>query len=201
MKVVGLYGYGGVGKDEVGRILIENHGFTRFSKGDLIKEAAWRIDPIIRGLGTEHDRLKTLSWNHGGFHYQTPTEKIDQLKDIYPEVRFFLQHLADDVVSVLGRDVWNEALWESIERHHADSFILRTERPVVLTRLSLPVEADQLGENGGTLVRVIRAGFGPANTHPNEVALDTYDPDAVVVNNGTLEDLEAEVAKLVKELW
>lgn len=196
MRTIGLYGYGGVGKDEVGRILVENHGFTRFAKGDLIKEVAWKIDPVLRCGVTRHERLQALSWNHGGFHYDTPTEKIDMLKEQYPEVRYFLQHLADDIVDTLGRDVWNDRLWEKIELFQSGSELL----PVVLTRLSLPVEASALRSHNGALVRVIRDGYGPANSHPNEVALDDADPDYVVVNNGTLKDLEREVAALMEAL-
>lgn len=189
MKIIGLYGYGGVGKDAVGDILVNEHGYTRFAKGDLIKEVAWRIDPTI---GTTNKSLQTLSWDRGGYHYQTTTEKIDHLKAVYPEVRLFLQHLADDIVTVLGHDVWNEALYEKIKASGADK--------IVLTRLSLPFEADRLWLEGGKLVRVVRQDYGPANLHPNEIALDDHEPDAIIHNNGTLADLTVS-AELLEALW
>lgn len=200
MKIIGLCGYGGTGKDEVGRILVENHGYKRFAKGDLIKEAAWLIDPLIRDQRTFIDgarSMQTLSWDHGGFHYQTPVEKVDQLKDHYPEIRSFLQHLADDVVTTLGRDVWNDALYEKIEEHFETS----ANSPVVLTRLSLPFEVDRLWDAGGKLIRIERNGLGPANQHPNEVALDDVLPDGILHNNGTLKDLEGTVQNMEEMLW
>lgn len=191
MRTIGLYGYGGVGKDEVGRILVENHGFTRYAKGDLIKNAMYKINPILSGeVGTikEPERFKDMMrWYDG-----TTLERIDAVKGACPDARSFMQHLADDVVDVLGRDVWNDALWMQIRKDNVDD--------VVLTRLSLPFEVDRLRDNGGTLVRVVRNGYGPANSHPNEVALDAYSPDLVIINNGTLEDLEVEVRLAVEAL-
>jgi hypothetical protein len=191
MKVIGLCGYGGTGKDEVGRILIEECGYTRFAKGDLIKAAAWNIDPLIRDGNGVARPLHGWAWDRK-LYIDSAVERIDALKEEFPEVRVFLQRLADDVVGTLGRDVWNDALWKTIHASGAEK--------IVLTRLSLPEEADQLKYEGGYLVRVNRPGFGPANNHPNEVALDGATYDATVNNMGTLDDLTTSV-KFLERGW
>jgi hypothetical protein len=187
--IIGLCGYGGTGKDEVGRILVEEHGYVRFAKGDLIKEAAWRIDPLIRDSDGVARPLHGWSWDRSGYNLRSHVERIDALKDEFPEVRSFLQNLADEVVNTLGADVWNEALYQAIDASG--------EKNVVLTRLSLKYEVNKLWKHEGMLVRVNRPGFGPANSHPNEVALDDVTPDYQIHNGGTLEELRLQVAEML----
>lgn len=171
MKLVGLSGYAGSGKDEVGRLLVERHGFVRFAKGDLIKDAALGINPALpvplRNL------INDVGW--------------EGAKE-FDEIRRFLQDLADEVVRVCGCDVWNDALYEKIER---------TDRPVVLTRLSLPIEAQRVLDYGGEVWRIDRPGFGPVNDHPNETALDDWEFDYIILNGGTLDELASSVAFIV----
>jgi hypothetical protein len=168
-QIIGLIGYGGVGKDEVGQFLIDDHKFVRYAKGDLIKEAALLIDPVIP-VPHGYARLAELVSKHGWLD----AKKIDG-------VRRFLQDLPDQTTEVLGFDPWNAAVWKSIQESESER--------IVLTRLCLPSEVERLRAQGGKLLRVERPGFGPANDHPNEVALDKAWPDAVLVNDGSLDDL------------
>jgi hypothetical protein len=203
VKVVGLCGYGGTGKDEVGRLLVENHLYVRWAKGDLLKQAAYRMSPLVK-LGQPDDVVDVESLAHLADRMSDGTviERIDVVKTAYPAVRRFLQDLADEVAGVCGTDVWNDALWRSMrEWAHGGSYIEGRWPRIVLTRLSLPQEADRLKGEGGRLVRVTRPGYGPANDHPNEVALDDYPADAVIVNDGTLEALAVKVALLEDSLW
>lgn len=157
VKLVALSGYGGVGKDEVGRILCDYFGFARFAKGDLVKAVA-------RRLGWKGDK------NSG---------------------RWFLQDLADGLVDVLGRDVWNEVLFERVEAYINGA----RGGPVgiVLTRISTLGEAHEVEARGGQVWRVERPGYGPANAHPNETALDGWPFDRVISNTGDLVDLKLKV--------
>jgi len=198
--IIGLCGYGQVGKDEVGRILCENHEFRRFAKGDLIKYAAWQMSPALWIEEPVKDR-PTPSWIQlhdllGGcppVDGRDPVEWIDSIKDKYPAVRRYLQNLADNLVDVLGFDAWNQALYREI--------LMSGTQRVVLTRLSLPIEVEELRSHGGLLVRVSRPGYGPANDHPNEVALDTVEPDYTLDNSGSFDLLTKNVAEMVHELF
>lgn len=183
-RIIGLQGYARVGKDEIGRMLVEHLGYKRFAKGDLIKEAAFRINPLIEVAPGQVTRLQRLVDEYGW----------EKAKDVAPEVRLFLQTLPDVVVDVIGFDAWNDAIYKAIRESGAER--------VVLTRICLPYEVEALHDNGGKFVRVIRPGFGPANDHPNEVALDDWEPDATIYNDGSLEDFTpAKIAAIEKALF
>jgi hypothetical protein len=162
------------------------------AKGDILKDTARAINPVVM-IGPEGPSgslypeflapyVDAVGWEHA--------KRSDN-------VRRFLQDLADEVVKACGRDVWNDALYEQIKNHVHMSAVMRVERPVVLTRLSLPIEAERLVAEGGAMVRITRPGYGPANSHPNEVALDDWPFDAHIENAGTLEDLEGAVSGML----
>lgn len=197
-RILGLCGWSRVGKDEVGRILVDHHGYTRFAKGDLIKDVAYAINPTVLipdadgpgyvlPLAELIDAINGRPWDPSqGYAAWEPAKGYDA-------VRRFLQDLPDCTVAGFGFDAWNQAVYHAIERSDADH--------VVLTRLCLPYEVDGLRAHEGRLVRVRRPGYGPANDHPNEVALDHVAADWTVDNVGTLEDLAWSVQRMVEQLW
>lgn len=176
MSLIALSGYARSGKDEVGRILVEQHGFTRVAKVDLLWEAAERINPILKN----HLRLADAVRIFGR----------EQSKDLFAEVRIFLQRLADVVVDVTGNDPWTPAVFERAEGLGR----------VVLTRISWPAEAEAVKERGGSVWRIERPGFGPGNKNPNETALDDWPFDATIVNDGDIDGLSWKIAMLIAML-
>lgn len=180
-RTIALYGYAGAGKDEVGAILVAAHGFHRRAKGDLVRSAALGIDPLIRSGGSDVEPLSVVVERDGW-------ERAKR----NPMVRLFLQNLADVPVGVTGVDFWDDALWREIWDE-------RSYKPfdVVITRISHCSEAQTVRDYGGKVVRVVRNGTGPVNDHPNEVALDSIEPDDVIMNNGTLVDLRFEVDEML----
>lgn len=176
MKLIALSGYARSGKDEVGRILVEQHGFTRVAKVDLLWEAAEKINPILR------NRLRLAdAVNMFGREY---------CKDVFSEVRLFLQRLADVVVDVTGSDPWTSAVFERAEGLGR----------VVLTRISWPAEAEAVKERGGSVWRIERPGFGPGNDDANETALDDWPFDATIVNDSDFDGLAQKIAMLLAML-
>jgi hypothetical protein len=168
--IVALAGYSRTGKDEVGKILIEKHGFVRLAKGDLIKEAAYNINPRLERDFTVKEAVDTFGWENA--------------KDMFPELRSFLQNLPDQVCKVVGSDPWNEAIFRRME----------PGANYVLTRICLPVEAEAVKAHGGVVWRIERPGYGPINDNPNEVALDGWSFDWTILNQGTLDDLSDAVS-------
>ncbi|MGY1440130.1 hypothetical protein [Streptomyces reniochalinae] len=63
---------------------------------------------------------------------------------------------------------------------------------------SIPNEAEALKARGFTLVRVQRPGNPGTLEHESETALDDFPVDRVLINGGTLFDLETEAHSLVK---
>ncbi len=56
MRLIGLSGTNGAGKDTVAEILAKNHGFLFISMTDMLRDEA-----IARGLTTDRENLRTIS--------------------------------------------------------------------------------------------------------------------------------------------
>jgi hypothetical protein len=61
-----------------------------------------------------------------------------------------------------------------------------------------PNEAAAIRARGGLVLRVERPGVEPINAHRSEVALDGFDFDAVIDNDGSIEDLVAKLDTVLR---
>ena len=102
--------------------------------------------------------------------------------------RVLLQHLGCAVRDHVDPDSWVNALERDVASH---------ARHAVLTDVRFPNEIEWLRSRGGTLVRIDRPGVGPVNDHVSEHAWTAFEPDAVIVNDGTPEALQARLQELV----
>ena len=163
--VIGLSGYARAGKDTAARIIVERHGFVRAAFADALKQVLVGLDPLV----PDGVHLSTiLAELPGG---------IEDAKAI-PEVRQLLQRLGNEAGrSVLGEDVWVRTLFE------------RCPVRTVISDCRYPNEAEAIRARGGLVIRVERPGYGPINGHTSEIALDGFDFDSVIDNDGTVEDL------------
>lgn len=176
--IIGLSGYAQSGKDTVGRILVERHGFRRVSFADKLREVALAIDPIIFEVEEyeENDQVRLseiVGW-----------DGWDAAKVNYPEVRRLLQAIGTEAGrNILGEDVWVNAALAWVMPHE----------DIVITDVRFPNEYEALYNKGARLWRVVRQGTGPVNDHPSETALDGYKFDSLIFNNTTIADLERRV--------
>jgi FMN phosphatase YigB (HAD superfamily) len=174
--LVGVRGYAQSGKDSVAAVLVSRYGFTRAAFADALKELACRTNPIVSLDGR---RLASLVDEIGW----------DRAKTEVLEVREILQRLGKGARDVLGEDIWVDTLF----RRHAGASRL------VIPDVRFPNEAAAVRGRGGRVVRVVRPGVGPANGHISETALDDDEPDAVIMNDGFLDDLAEEVEDVLGE--
>lgn len=73
-----------------------------------------------------------------------------------------------------------------------------SEDHIVVSDVRFPNEADAIKERGGRLVRIERAGVGPANDI--DTLLDRYDRfDAIILNDSTIDSLHAQMRSLLDE--
>lgn len=175
---LGLSGPPASGKDEIGQVLANKHGFTIVRIADPIREALEGLDPIIEVEPTEGQG--TL------FPYQRLSQVIaelgwDRAKRTIPDVRRLLQNFGTESIRALDVDFWIR----SAMRKAAD-----VDGPVVFTDVRFPNEVEAIRRQGGILARVERPGFGPVNDHSSESALDDVKPELVILNVGTKRDLE-----------
>lgn len=120
MTIIGVTGYARHGKDTVGRVLVEEFGYTRFAFADILKSMALTLNPIVlvddedqaefEAKGAELDppaRIPT------GFHRLADivAEYGWELAKEIKEVRRFLQVLGTEAVrDHLGDDTWVNAV-------------------------------------------------------------------------------------------
>lgn len=180
MKVA-LFGKIRSGKDTVGEILINEYGCTRVAFGDGIKK-------II-------DEFFPEAWDNGKprHHYQFIGQKLRELNP----------------------DVWVNNLIKRAEDIRLQNLIYRgVSTSFVVTDGRQANEAVKLREQGYTIVvvetdettRIERMRQAGDNftlemlRHETELQVDLIEPDYVINNNGTLEDLKNKVRELVNEL-
>lgn len=182
--LIGLSGYARSGKDTAAAGLLEA-GWERRSFADRIRELAYGTNPVVMHQGQQY-RLARLVDAYGW----------EYVKDTYAEAREFLQRLGGVARDVLGVNVWVDAAVRCMD----------PAAPVVFTDCRFQSEADEIRSRGGLVVRLYRPGVGPAvaadgTIHISETALDGYDFDHVVVNDGTPHDLHRMISAIVGLRW
>ena len=179
-RLIGIGGYAGSGKDAIADILEDSHGFYRTFMSQPLNAALCRLNPQVEVRHGEVFRYVDLI-NQLGY------AKAKEL----PEVRRLLQAMGTEV----GRDMFGQTVWIDQLRNY-----LAAQKPdddVVVTGIRFPNEASMIRELGGELWWVYRPGYGPVNSHSSDNTLSLRHFDRVVVNDGTLEDLEQLVRGLL----
>lgn len=172
--VIGLSGVARAGKDTVASLLTEHHGFQRRAFADALKKVLVALDPIVEPTGR---RLSDLGL------------PMDQAKAL-PEVRSLLQRLGTEAGRhALGADIWVRTLLAG-----------PVPQRMVVSDCRFPNEAQAIRARGGIVVRVERPGFTAINGHSSETALDDWEFDAVIVNDGAIADLVPQVADIASRV-
>lgn len=187
--LVGLIGYAGSGKDEVGSVLVRDHGFNRVAFADKVRAMARGIDPYVR---------VERKWWWPRFVRLTSILPSDDTSSSWGEVkkiadvRRLLQRLGTEGGRVvLYDDVWVDAALDDIDYVNKDW---------IITDARFPNEFDAIRSRGGILLRINRRGAGPLNDHASETSMDDVQPDYIIPNNGSLEDLHDAVGRFVNLL-
>jgi dephospho-CoA kinase len=174
--IIGLSGYAQSGKDTIAQILVEDYGYSRIAFADIIRTAVYRLNPIVSLEGLRLAHLVDL-------------EGWDIAKQL-PEVRRLLQVMGSEV----GRDMIDPQIWVEITlgtAHRKDK--------IVISDVRFRNEAEEIKYKGGQIWRISRIDRdAPVNVHRSETDMDTWNFDQYIANNGTIEDLRDEVAKIWK---
>jgi hypothetical protein len=178
ISAVGLSGWARSGKDTVADYLIEKYGFTKASFAQPIREALVRLNPKISLGGFQQASLATAVRAFGW----------EDLKDASIDVRPLMQRLGTEV----GREMFGENFWveTALDRIPDGS-------KVVFSDVRYSNEANAVKELGGKIYRISRDGVGPANEHASETALNDYDFDDRIDNSGTVEELYAQIDRVI----
>ena len=188
--IKGLSGFARSGKDEFAKHLVEKHGFIRVAFADKLRDFLYALNPLVSvwrdwdsepGTVFVQDVIDRYGWD--GYK-----------ESIYGvEVRRLLQRL--------GTEAGRQVLWDTI---WIDSVLdgLEQGKNYVVTDARFINEFDAIARLGGYLVRVERAGVGPANDHASEMeALGYMDLfDFIVENDGTLEQYYDKVEQVYQTI-
>lgn len=183
--IIGLVGYIGSGKGTVGDILVREHGYTKFAFADALKDAVATIFTWPRGL-LEGDSNASRAfrervdvwWSHKFGYEVTP--------------RLILQKFGTEACrNGIADNIWIAALEKRIHGYE----------DVVISDCRFPNEINFIRSAGGVIVRVKR-GEDPSieqlsKMHISETAWNKYDPDFIVHNEGTKDELKNNVKTIL----
>ena len=179
--IIGIVGYIGSGKGTVGDILVRDHQYTKFAFADALKDATSQIFMWPRGL-LEGDSNASRTFR----------EKVDpwwSMKLGYEVTpRLILQKMGTESCRHgIADNIWIAALEKRIQGYD----------DVVISDCRFPNEIDFIRSAGGIIVQVKR-GDDPtpeelSKLHISETAWNSYEPDYIIHNEGSLTDLKEHV--------
>jgi dephospho-CoA kinase len=172
--IIGLSGFAQSGKDTVAERLVTEHGFQRIAFADPIRELLYGMNPKVNGTSLI-DLVDEYGWDIAKKHH---------------EVRELLQSLGYSARRVLGDDVWVAAalrkMWDKSENY-------------VIADVRFLNEAGTIKVLKGKVWRVERPGVDAVNEHISEWEMNAYAFDETLGNDGTVEQLNFLVDKLVNK--
>jgi hypothetical protein len=161
--------------------------------------AAAEYVPLVHG--DQNDKLRIFYLDEAAALQQCPqwrefTVENGDIQDrpgrTALNVRRILQWWGTEYRRAQDPDYWTKA-WERKVRHFD---LARTH--ILIDDVRFMNELAVIRELGGLIVKIERPGFAAAGNHASETSLDHFaDWDRVIVNDGSLEEFLARVARLV----
>lgn len=180
LRLIGLTGLAGSGKDTVRRMLEEDHEFVGLAFADPIRQ-------MIGGL---------LNWNGISTHWMheraLKEQPIDGLDVSYRE----LAQRQGDLGRSIHPDFWLRSAGEFIVNQRRQG-----ERQFVISDVRFVNEAQWVSDAGGEVWRIDRPGIKPVRDHESERQVLQIVPDRVIDNSGSVEDLWCQVSALASEAF
>lgn len=173
--LIGITGRARSGKDTAANILVKWHDYSQTAFAEPLK----RMAAI---LCNEPESL---------FHDDAAKESVCRLHG--KTRRQILQLLGTECVKpYFGEGVWVRHLFDRLDKG------LYGQR-VVITDVRFDAEADAILEAGGYILEIRRSATGltgDAAAHRSEAGISPDKVDFTIINDGTISDLAAELAKV-----
>lgn len=179
LKLIGISGAAGAGKDTIGDILVNDYGHKRVSFAKPMKAAIETIFEVGPWIWERDVKEKPLLELHG----------------------FSPRFLAQTIGTEWGRGCLGDDFWVNLAMNKAHRIIENGDR-VVITDVRFNNEAKAIQDYGGSVVGVIRPGLDShsVRNHISEAGLDADLVTAVLLNDGRISDLGEKVAYILDEL-
>lgn len=210
MKIVGICGRKRHGKNTVGDILQAEARVTPIAFADPIKKIALEI------YGFSYDQVF-------GDDKEIPDPRWDGLTP-----RHVMQQIGTEVARSIHKDTWVRYCLETIRQaaaggepriHWAPSrgFIpapllfldwkgathITDLEKWAITDVRFPNEASHIRAAGGKIIKVVRPALEgkQGDTHASETSIDEIEPDILIINDGTRDDLLGQVRTVLPTLF
>ena len=185
--IIGLVGFIGSGKGTVGDILVREQGYHKFAFADALKDAVASMFLWPRGL-LEGDSNASRAFR----------ERVD----VWWSHKFGYEVTPRLILQKFGTEACREGIHDNIWIHILEKKIQGYD-DVVISDVRFPNEIDFVRSAGGLIIRVKR-GDDPtpdelSKMHISETAWNKYDPDFVIHNEGTIDDLKENVKNILTQ--
>ena len=179
LRLIGLTGYAGSGKDTVRNMLEDDHGFVGLAFADPIRTMLRALFDGA-GINTDHMDLREL--------------KEQNIEGLGVSYRQLAQTLGTEWGRVcVGRGFWLRIAHETIQKHRRHG-----ERLFVVSDVRFENEARWIQDAGGEVWRIDRPGTDPVRPHVSENNIATLPANRIISNAGTVEDLWCVVSSLMR---
>jgi hypothetical protein len=188
-RVVGLTGYARSGKNTVASLIakLSPERTKEVAFADAIKVSAARA----LGVRFDGDQVGTAAVREWADRFKaSQTIEIVESGETIHRVsgREFLQRYGTEA----HRDMFDADFWVKVVDMDPPEVDL-----LLITDVRFPNEAEAIRTTGGEVWKVVRTDGSPANDHPSERPLPDDLIDRTVNNEGTLDDLEDEVERVM----
>lgn len=190
IRVVGLTGYARSGKNTVAGLIAKMSPESRVREiafADAIKVSAARA----LGVPFHGDQVGTAAVREWADRFKADhvIEVIESGETVHRITgREFLQRYGTEA----HRELFDDDFWVNVVDLNPPDIDL-----LLVTDVRFPNEAHHIHEAGGEVWKVVRSDALPANDHASERPLPDELVDRTVSNEGDLDDLEAEVERVM----
>jgi dephospho-CoA kinase len=174
LAIIGIIGRKGTGKSECSKVLIDKYKFTKISFADKMKQ-------IISDL-----------WDIPIQHLYDPS-----MKETF-DPRWGKTYR--EIMQLFGTEVCRNIAWNTWVYHVEKQF--KTAENFIIDDVRFKNEAALIKKYGGILITVVRPLPRSRDAkHLSESEQDEIQPDIVIMNDGTIEDLHRKIEKSLAPLF
>lgn len=193
MKIIGLTGKAGSGKDTVAQIALEwcaENGISaeRVAFADPLKLSAARALGAAKTVTLEQAVQFCNELKEGGrIKVELPTPPLSPIREYEISGREYLQWYGTEAHrDVFDLEFWVEATMKPLDERFRE---LRAPDVVFITDCRFPNEAAAVNERNGEVWEVVRPGVAAVAAHTSEAGLPEGAIEFQINNEGDLDDL------------
>jgi hypothetical protein len=168
-KLVGITGRAGAGKDTLAAYFVAQ-GYVQYSLASPIKAA------LNAMFGFTNEQWEDRQWK----------------ETVLPVIGKNPRQMAQTLGTDWGRQQVSSDLWLQL----AHSFIINSDKPVVISDVRFDNEADFVQSLGGEVIRVVRHDLPQVQDHLSETGVSSKYVDWTILNNTSIESMHSKISRI-----